>query len=359
MLKVKSAAAAMVIGVGGLAAGLGAVAPASATAHASAAWHIAKAVAGPNFPAFTAVAAATGTSAWAFEEPGGITRPRAYQLTGTTWHPRSFPGKSGEEVLTAAASSSSNVWAFTTGGSTTSRALRFNGHSWRQIKVFSRLVTSSLVLSPTDVWVFGEAFAPSLGAVHYNGHTWTKSASGLAGASALSPDSIWAFGGSNVAHWNGSKWRTTSVAKLLPKGNQVCGPGFVTGIHALSPRDVFAAGAGGCPDGGGPFVLLHYNGKRWSKVGPGKPMNADPVSLISDGMGGLWIAMAAGAPESSFMLHYAHGTLSRVKLPISEQHLALVGAVIGQHTTAALAFGLSRTSFTASTSTAVILRYGS
>ena len=105
-------------------------------------------------------------------------------------------------------------------------------------------------------------------------------------------------------------------------------------------------------------MLLHYNGSRWSKLAANKHINAHPVTVINDGAGGIWIPMATGAPSSSFMEHYAHGTLSRVALPIAEQHLSLVGAVIGQRTTAALAFGLSRTSFTATTSTAVILRYG-
>ena len=359
MLRVKSAVVAAAIGVGSLAAGLAAAPPAAAGAHAPAAWHIAKTVSGPNFPAFIAAAAASGTSAWAFLEPGGNSKPRAYQLTGTTWQVRPFPGQVNETVMAASASSSSNVWAFTVTEHSTSRVLRFNGHSWQQVKVFHQLITSGLVLSPTDVWVFGEPFSPSLGAVHYNGHTWTKSARGLVGASALSAHSIWAFGGSNVAHWNGSKWRTTSVARLLPKSNQVCGPGFVAGIDALSSRDVFAVADGGCPDGGGPFLLLHYNGSRWSKVAPSKRINAHPVAVISDGMGGIWIPMVTGAPGSSFMEHYAHGTLSRVALPISQSHLALVGAAIGQHTTAAIAFGLSRKSFNSNTSTAVILRYGS
>jgi hypothetical protein len=358
MLRMKSAAVAMVIGAGGLAAGLAAAPPAVAGAHASAAWHISKEVHGPNVPSFTAGAAASGTSAWAFLEPGGNARPVAYELTGTTWHARPFPGKSNEEVLSASASSSSNVWAFTTTENSTSRVLRFDGHSWKQVKVFRQLVNSALVISATDVWVFGEPFAPSLGAVHYNGHTWTRTARGLIGGSALSASSIWAYGSSNVAHWNGSKWRFTSVAKLLPKSNQVCGPAFVAGIDALSARDVFAVADGGCPDGGGPFVLLHYNGRRWSKVAPSHRINAHPLGAISDGMGGIWIPMVTGAPESSFMEHYGHGTLSRVALPISEPHLALVGATIGQHTTEALAFGLSRKSFSASTSTAVILRYG-
>jgi hypothetical protein len=105
--------------------------------------------------------------------------------------------------------------------------------------------------------------------------------------------------------------------------------------------------------------LLHYNGSKWSRIAASKHVGGAPAGLITDGMGGLWIPMVTGAPGVSFMEHYAHGTLSRVTLPISEPRLTLVGAAIGQHTTAALAFGLSHPPFNPSTSKAVILRYGS
>jgi hypothetical protein len=331
--------------------------PAGAAVHAPAAWHVAKTVPGPNFPAFTAAADASATSAWAFEASQSGAKTRAYQLSGRTWRLRPFPAKQGEQIFSASATSSSDVWVFSSTSSSTSRVLRFNGQSWRQVKTFGKLINSGLAISSTDVWVFGESFAPSLGAVHYNGHTWTQTARGLLGGSALSARSVWAYGTSSVAHWNGTRWRVTSVAKLLPKGGGACGPGFLGGIDAISASNVVAVGAGGCPDGQGPFVLLHYNGTKWSRVAI-RRIHADPFGVIGDGAGGVWIPLGTGAPVSSFIDHYSHGTLAQVKLPISEQHLALFGASIGPHTTAALAFGLSRKSFSASTSTAVILRFG-
>lgn len=359
MLRVRSTAVAVMLGIGGLgAAAFGAAAPASAGAQASAAWHIAKTVQGPNFPLFTAATAASGTSAWAFEAPGGNAKPRAFQLSGRTWKLRSFPGKQDEQILAASASSSSNVWAFTTLNGASSRALHFNGHSWQQVKVFGEMINSGLVLSPTNVWVFGQTLAPSLGAVHYNGHTWTKSARGLAGASALSARSIWAYGTTNVAHWNGSKWRSTSVARLLPKPNELCSP-LLAGIVAMSRSNVFAIASAGCPDGGGRITLLHYDGSKWSRIAVGKHVVGGPAGLISDGMGGLWIPLGTGGPVSSVMWHYSRGSLSQVRLPISPQHLVLIAVTIGSHTTAALAVGLSRPSPTPSFTTAVILRYGS
>lgn len=59
------------------------------------------------------------------------------------------------------------------------------------------------------------------------------------------------------------------------------------------------------------------------------------------------------------MYHFAHGVLTRVRLPISPSHLDFFGAAVGKHTTAALAFGLTRKSFAASKSTAVMMQFGS
>src|SRR6185437_15348398 len=129
-------------------------------------------------------------------------------------------------------------------------------HSWNVVKTFTQPINSGLTLSPTDTWVFGEPFSPSLGTLHYNGRTWTKLATGagLEGASALSATSIWAYGVSSVAHFNGHAWKRTSVARLLPKSNKICGPGFVSAIVAVSATSVYAAGAACCQDGQGPLV---------------------------------------------------------------------------------------------------------
>jgi hypothetical protein len=174
----------------------------------------------------------------------------------------------------------------------------------------------------------------------------------------MSPTSVWAYGNSSVAHWNGHSFKRTSLTRLLPKSSKLCGPGVLSAIDAVSASSVFAVGAADCPDGHGPLVLLHYNGKGWGQVGS-KHIDGVPVGLINNGSGGLWIPMAVGAPESSFMEQYTNGTLSQVKLPIAESHLALFGAAIGTNTNAALTFGLSRKSFTAKTSTAVIMQFGS
>ncbi|HUZ56487.1 MAG TPA: hypothetical protein VMU94_28680 [Streptosporangiaceae bacterium] len=320
-------------------------------AHAPAAWHVSLQVPGSSFPEFTAVTATSGSSAWAFAAVGSKA-PVAYQLSGSSWKSHSFPAKAGDSVQAAASSSASNVWAFTFTG----QVLRFNGSSWAAVKKFSKVINSGVVVSSTDVWVFG---SPGPGTWHYNGHSWTHSTSGsgLNGGSALSASSIWAYGGTSVAHWNGSTWTKTSVASLLPKNTQLS-HSFVGGIYAASASNVYAIGSGGRQDEGGPLVLLHYNGHAWSRVAENTSLG-DPTAVIPDGSGGVWIPVRTAFPGDGSMEHYSHGALSSVRLPFSPPHLLLVAAAIGKHTTAAVAVGYTRKSFSAKTTTAVILRYGS
>jgi hypothetical protein len=344
------------ISSGGL--GLATSAQASGPAIVALSWQVAKSVQSPNFPEFTAVTTASATSAWAFESAS--TKEAAYELTGGSWRSESFPGKTNESVLTAASSSSSNVLAISTNfGTSHSRILRFDGTSWSTLRTASHMLGAPLALSSTNDWFFGYASSAPTPALHYNGHSFKASAgsSGLYGASALSGTSIWAYGTTKVAHWNGHSWTSTSVKKQLPKSTEVCSS-HLTGIDAISAKSVFAIGTGGCQDQLGPFVLLRYNGSSWSRIALDKSLGA-PEAVSGDGDGGLWIPVATGSPASGSIEHYSDGKLSSAKLPFSPAHLALFDVAIGQHTTVAFAAGFSRKSFSSSTSTAEILRYGS
>lgn len=331
--------------------------PAGATpAAARATWHVSLRVPAPKYYSyFSAVTATGGTSAWAFEYRSSKA-PAAYELSGSTWRRRPFPAEVGDRVGSASASSASNVWAFTNGG----HVLRFNGTSWLTEQKFRSAIYSGLAISPTDVWVFRPRLAPGaigVGTWHYDGHTWARSRSGggLYGASALSETSIWGFGGSNVAHWDGRAWKQTSLAALLPPRTVLC-YSHIAGIGALSAGNVYAVATGGCEDKGGPFVLLHYNGHVWRKVVENKRLG-DPAAVIGDGHGGLWIPVGTGLVRTSTMEHFSHGRLSSVRLPFPRR-LFLLGAAIGKRTTAALAVGGLEALVSGQTTGAVVLRFG-
>ncbi len=332
---------------------------AASTSHApqKASWRIVKGVGGPDSRLeFSAITVTSPTSAWAFTGAFGADQPHAFELTHGAWLQMGFPDRRDETVYSASSSSASNVWAVTFNPNhLTGKVYWFNGHKWTRVLFFNGVAGPILALSPANAWLFGTRTTK---ASHYNGRTWTASSGsrGLSGASALSADSIWAFGTKTVAHWNGHNWTRTSVAKQLPRDNQVCSS-RLTGIYAASARNVYAIGTGGCQDQLGPFVLLHYNGSKWSRLVLDRSLG-EPIAVIGDGRGGLWIPAGTGSPPVDSIEHYGSGKLTTATLPVPPGHLALSDAAIGKHTTTAYAVGFTRKSLTSGITTGVILRYG-
>ncbi|MGH8919744.1 MAG: hypothetical protein ACRD0H_15675, partial [Actinomycetes bacterium] len=269
------------------------------------AWRIIKQVHGASVGGFSEVVAVGKNSGWAFNQGSAPTAWRRSGSNPSTWTQVRFPGTSDERVVAAGATSPTNVWAFT-GGGAQSLALRWNGHAWSVQRSFAQQIGGAVVISPSDVWVFGQPFVPGagLGAWHYNGRAWSRVASGhgLEGGSALSANDIWAFDGSDVAHWNGHTWSRTSVASLLPAKQQLNDP-MLTGIFAQSSHSVYAIANGDLQDEGGPLAILHWNGHRWSKVAGGNyGFGVQPVQPVSsDGHGGLWIPMPGTGGQKSYL----------------------------------------------------------
>lgn len=298
---------------------------ASAPAHTPA-WHdILTVPNGTALKAFSVVVATGKTTGWAFLSTG----PVAYERTGaTTWKKVPFPGKGGS-VAAAGASSPSNVWAayFTAHGS---QVDHWTGAKWQAAKTFPGYISGFSVLGPDDVWAFG-GLSPDTGqgVWHFNGRTWTQVAKTLDGGSALSGKNVWAYSGTKIAHFNGTKWSAASVAKLLPPPKPTGGfPGnpYLTGIVALSPSDVYAIGAGIDLPHGGPVVLLHYDGHAWSRAAAGDFTSFSGQRLIPDGKGGLWIP-AGGLDGNPLLLHYFAGKLTRVTLPVPANEFTAVNSI--------------------------------
>ena len=280
-----------------------------------ASWKIVKALPGSSDPHFTAVTATGRHGAWAFEARSGAAafKPSAWRLTGSRWRRASFPGKTGEEVTSATSTSAADVWAVATNFKR-SRVLRWDGRRWAVTGSIPRVLGDVVAVSGRDAWVFGR-FAP-YGAWHYDGRRWlsVRSGHGLYAGSALSPSSIWAAGGTQVAHWNGRTWSRTSVAGLLPPPGQLNTPAL-TGIYAQSRTSVWVIGTAGDESIGGPMVLLHFNGKRWRRVALRQALGS-PGPVIPDGSGGLWIPVTSYTVNyTTAMLHYTGGHLRPVALP--------------------------------------------
>jgi hypothetical protein len=341
-MKRKLSKISVVLGMSGLlAAGLAssAYAATASTATASTAkvaaahtpsWHTVLSVPnGTTSNQFETVVATGRTSGWAFQETG----TGAYERTGASWKKVAFPGIGGG-VNVAAASSPSNVWAaYATAGGT--HLYHWNGRTWALAKSFPDGSVSAIsVLSPSDVWVFGATAGQRV--FHFNGRTWTEVSATLEGGSALSDSNVWAFSGTDVEHYNGRTWTATSVVSLLPAQLAGHGPSSVTSIIALAPNNVYAAGEGNQTPRGGPGVVLHYNGRTWTRVESGGFVEGG--KLASDGKGGLWIEgqdFPARLPE---LFHYSAGQVTGVAPGNSAQSVnASVSQIPG--TSEALAAG--------------------
>jgi hypothetical protein len=98
-----------------LAAGQGRASMAQPALASSQSWQVVKKVPGEDF---SAVVATGRNGGWAFGSgmPGANPRPTAWRRSGPSWTRVPFPGQREEVVITAAATSASDVWAFTTGG---------------------------------------------------------------------------------------------------------------------------------------------------------------------------------------------------------------------------------------------------
>jgi hypothetical protein len=306
-----------------LAAGLAGMVAACSSGGGGAApgWRLARQVGQGQNSDVTAAVAVGRAAGWAFSG-NGIYAPVAFRRSGGTWQRVPFPAVSGEAVVAAGATSAADVWAFTTGAR--SQALHWNGTAWSVAHSFPLSVGGAVVLGPADVWAFGEpgAFGPQVSDWHFDGRAWAASpaAGGLEGGSALSAASVWAFGGSKVAHWDGRAWSFTSVAGLLPA---VARPAAgsrpaLQAIYAQAADSVWAVGNGNSAGRGGPLVVLHFNGRSWSRVAMSSAFAGYGTlgQLAPDGHGGLWIPMPDTSGGPGHLVHYSGGRLTAAALPV-------------------------------------------
>jgi len=354
-------------GVAGLlAAGAATATGAGAAAHPVAPphWHIVKTMpSGSASTIFTTVVATGKTTAWAFSANDGGGGEAAWQRAGGVWKKVTFPGRSMESVNLARATSPSNVWAFANVAFTSSRVLRWTGSKWAVVHSFGGNIWGASVLSSTDVWVFGllpGGFqAPAIGVWHYNGKGWTRVGTNISGGSVLNDHDAWGFTAKNVMHWNGHTWTATSVKSLLPATDPhgLNNPGLV-GIMALSDRNVYAIGSANAQDEGGPVVVLHFNGSKWSRLASGQfGYGPDYEQFSSDGGGGLWLPMDGPFGGTSFLVHYLGGKLTKAAVPVNPAMLTIGSVARIPGTTQQWAVGYTHPAFDRTPKTAVIMQF--
>jgi hypothetical protein len=226
------------------------------------------------------------------------------------------------------ASSSANVWAqgstliHPSVGQWTELTLHWNGRSWRVTTrgtfMDPEFVFRLLALGPRDVWSFGEngsgPFLPF--ARHFDGTRWRNVPvpGFITGVSALSARDIWGAGAVNgrlgpvpaIMRWTGTRWRV--VARPQIRGAAGNAAGF-DAVAALSDRNVWAAGGFDTRNGVVHAVALHFNGTSWRQFDLGTS-NGPLFQIVPDGLGGVW----ASDNNGSFF-HFSHGRWTRIPAP--------------------------------------------
>jgi hypothetical protein len=336
-------------GIAGLAlavTAVGAWAGAASTPVAVPQWRIVKSVTTDASGGFTAIVATGARTGWAFDGQGTTTLATAWERAGGTWTKVAFPSEKSEVVVTAGASSPSDVWAFTqvhrTGGS---RVLHWNGHKWSVVKTFTRPIVDASVAAANDVWVFGQAPAktkPALGGWYYNGHVWKQDGGNVQGGSALAPNYVWGYNLGTIEHWLGLHWWATQVT-LPPKSNN--NDPLITGTLALSRTDDFFFANGNQNDVGGPLVIERYDGSIWHVVAEGNVGFGPMPEVSTDGSGGLWLPMWGPPAGNSYLVHYtAAGALVNATLPAGPASIRIYAVSRIPGTTQQIAAGVMHAS---------------
>ena len=212
---------------------------------------------------------------------------------GTKWAKVAVPRPSGaqSDLDSVSAVSATDVWAVGWYEDDQTQVvktlvLHWNGAAWSRVASPSRgsqvsILWSVSADSPTDAWAVGNEGngRHSFGfALHWNGKRWSTvpisnpgSAVTLRGVTAISPTDAWAVGGfqdggtfafdSLVLHWDGATWAR------VPHPDPTASDDYLWSVGATSSSDVWAVGDFYTPRRGNDHTLiLHWNGKRWTKV---------------------------------------------------------------------------------------------
>ena len=145
----------------------------------------------------------------------------------------------------------------------------------------------------------------------------------LDGVAAATNSNAWAVGytGSKILmlHWNGKAWSRVTSPGVLIAGGQL------KSIAVVNAKDAWAVGSAGTKS-----LLLHWNGKAWSQLTHPAPVVGSFNSVAATASGG-WVVGDASAghdlPPKSLILRLSGATATRVSLA-NDPPLTLTGAAI-------------------------------
>jgi hypothetical protein len=182
---------------------------------------------------------------------------------GTTWRKVSVPNPGGtgadsvSELFAVRCAAGANCWAVgehSGGGAQLNEALHWNGKKWTAVRTpnpggkgsgnISELEDSTCITS-ADCWAVGDF------------------GSGTEGPTEKRIN--------QVLHWNGKKWSRLRVVN--PGGTRIGHVNTLYSVRCLSAKDCTAVGDYGTTSASGVLrnQALHWNGKKWSQVNTPNP----------------------------------------------------------------------------------------
>lgn len=251
----------------------------------------------------TGVAAISSTDVWAVgiyapdDGPGPAAQTLALHWDGSTWSVVPSPVfTGGSQFDGVSALASDDIWAVgvralgAPGPDETPLTARWDGSTWQVVTApyvadhINRFYGVS-ARTASDAWAVGEWRSLTstfhIMIEHWDGSSWSVVSAPdpgdndqLSTVLALAADDAWIVGSRHdgptqtqqalIMHWNGTDWSVYPLALSLDEFNRL------NAIEAISPTDIWAAGAHAAVAGGpSEPLLMHWDGTDWTTVPAG------------------------------------------------------------------------------------------
>jgi hypothetical protein len=188
------------------------------------------------------------------------------------------------------------AWVFggtNPGGSSTPVAEHWSGASMTPSALppgLTGFISDASAPSATDIWAASEYGGYVL---HWNGTRWDLARHWgrgmITGLTAVSARDVWIFGavpggkGTGTWHFNGQSWRQVAGA-----------PGTIYRASAISRRDIWAITTGTKADS-----IVRYDGKRWRPVRTGRVLAGVAVSdILASSSRDVWVLGDEGSGKA-------------------------------------------------------------
>lgn len=224
-----------------------------------------------------------------------VYRPFIRHFNGTSWQAITIAHASSTSDWVSA-SAANNVWVGGLKNSQvcTSVVYRWNGARWRQIPMPAETCLQGVVaLSPGNVWAFGNSGTVGDYLFHWTGSRWRYYLENTAnfvpeGISASGPRNVWVSGYAFSSgrkqvvaayRWHRGAWHPVRMPHPVFDN---AGPN----VMAVSPANVWVGWYDNTSSN-----ALHWNGSRWRTVTVA--YYADPLNIVPDGKSGYWFGAQA------------------------------------------------------------------